>query len=93
MYKRIGVIYPSLNRFTITISQNKAVKENFHAPLLNGFEEQVDEPVERVLVHGVDIGQVCDGEEQHGGPLGHAFVRLAGLVDVGSGFVGNLRVS
>lgn len=33
---------------------------------VNGHDEEVDEPGERVLVHGVDVGQVSDGEEEDG---------------------------
>ena len=31
---------------------------------VDGIDEEVDEPGERVLVHGLDVGQVCDGKEQ-----------------------------
>ena len=34
-------------------------------------DEDVDEPVERVLVHGVNVGQVRDGEEQHASMMSH----------------------
>ena len=34
-------------------------------PLIDGVEEEVDEPGEGVLVHGVNVGQVCDGEEEY----------------------------
>lgn len=34
--------------------------------VLNRHTKQVDEPHERVLVHGLDVGQVRDGEEQDG---------------------------
>ena len=33
-------------------------------PFLDGDVEEVDEPGERVLVHGVNVGQVRDGEEE-----------------------------
>ena len=41
-------------------------KENIHlrVPFLDGDVEEVDEPGERVLVHGVNVGQVRDGEEE-----------------------------
>ena len=35
--------------------------------VVNGHDEEVDEPGEGVLVHGVNVGQVGDGEEQDGG--------------------------
>nr|CAD7410668.1 unnamed protein product [Timema poppensis] len=36
-------------------------------PRLDGHGVQVDEPHQRVLVHGVHVGQVCDAIVQHGG--------------------------
>ena len=35
-----------------------------HIPLADGVEEEVDKPGEGVLVHGVNVGEVCDGEEE-----------------------------
>ena len=36
--------------------------------------EEVLEPDERVLVHGVDLGEVRDREEEKGAALGHGDV-------------------
>lgn len=50
-----------------------------HKPVLDGIDVEVDEPAQRVLVHGVYVGQVSDTEEQDGGVLGNgpvAFSRL-----------------
>ena len=35
------------------------------SPFSNRYVEEVDEPHEGVLVHWVDVGQICSGEEQH----------------------------
>lgn len=35
--------------------------------VVNGQDKEVDEPGQRVLVHGLNVCQVCDGEEQNGG--------------------------
>lgn len=35
--------------------------------VVNGQDKEVDEPGQRVLVHGLNVRQVCDGEEQNGG--------------------------
>lgn len=35
--------------------------------VVNGQDKEVDEPGQRVLVHGFNVRQVCDGEEQNGG--------------------------
>ena len=47
--------------------------------------KQADEPGQRVLVHGVDVRQVADGEEQH------RVVRSARLVPLSRGVNLNLR--
>ena len=53
-----------------------------HTPLVDGDEEEVDEPGQRVLVHGVDVGEVRDGEEQHRAVGGHGTVPGPGLLDL-----------
>lgn len=35
--------------------------------VVNGQNKEVDEPGQGVLVHGLNVRQVCDGEEQNGG--------------------------
>ena len=44
-------------------------------------EEDADEPVQRVLVHGVDDAEVGDAEEEDGRVLRHRLVSLARLRD------------
>ena len=46
---------------------------------------QVDEPDERVLVHGLDVRQVGDAEEQDGRVDGDRSVAVARRVDLGLG--------
>ena len=46
---------------------------------------QVDEPDERVLVHGLDVRQVGDAEEQDGRMDGDRSVAVARRVDLGLG--------
>ena len=36
-----------------------------HKPVIDGDDVEVDKPRQRVLVHGVNVGELCDGEEQH----------------------------
>ena len=52
--------------------------------------EEVDEPVERVLVHRVDGGERGDAEEEHSRAVRDGLVRRARLVDLDLGLVGNL---
>lgn len=35
--------------------------------IVNGQNKEVDEPGQGVLVHGLNVRQVCDGKEQNGG--------------------------
>ena len=42
-------------------------KEKINEPLGDRVQEKVDEPGQRVLVHGIDVGQVRDGEEEDAG--------------------------
>lgn len=51
-------------------------------PVMNGADEEADKPAEGVLVHGVDVGQVGDAEEEHGRVLRHGPVRLPRLRDL-----------
>lgn len=54
-------------------------KPETRSPVVNRVDVKVHKPDERVLVHGVDVGQVCDAEEQHRRMLGDgpvAFSRL-----------------
>lgn len=47
-----------------------------HSPILNRVNVEVDKPTERVLVHGVYVGQISNAEEQDGGVLGNGSVTL-----------------
>ena len=48
----------------------------------DGLDVEIDEPDQRVLVHGLDVGQVTDAEEQDGGMGGHRPVAIASLVNL-----------
>ena len=58
--------------------------------VVDGPLEQVGEPLQGVLVHGVDVGHVRDAEEEDGGVERHRLVPLPGLVDLLLGHVGDL---
>lgn len=49
--------------------------------VLKGFAEEVDEPAQRILVHGVNVGQIGDAEEKNGCMLGDGSIALSGLSD------------
>lgn len=47
---------------------------------MNRVDEEINKPAKGVLVHGVNVCQVCNAEEQHGGMLCNrsiAFSRLS----------------
>ena len=46
-----------------------------------GRDKQADEPWKRILVHGVDIAQVCNGKEQHCSGITTRLVVRTGSVD------------
>lgn len=50
--------------------------------VVDGVGEEVDEPVEGELIHGVEGGQVPQGKEEDGGSDGHGAVAQAGRVDL-----------
>ena len=50
--------------------------------ILDGEVEEVDEPGQGVLVHGLDVGQVSDGEEENGAVHCNLGVAHAGLVNL-----------
>ena len=50
--------------------------------VLNGQVKQVDEPNQRVLVHGFDVGQICYGEEENGAVDGDPRVTHPRLVNL-----------
>ena len=46
--------------------------------VINAEHKQHDEPVERILVHGVNVSQISNREEQDGGVDGDGFVAHTG---------------
>lgn len=62
-------------------------------PVMNGADVEVDKPDEGVLVHGVDVGQICNAEEQHGRVLCHRPVRLPRLCDLQLRLLCNLHIN
>ena len=48
----------------------------------DGQQVEVDEPLQRVLVHRVDVGQVGEAEEERGRVGGHWFVLEARRIDL-----------
>ena len=57
--------------------------------LLDGHDEEVEEPGERVLVHGVDVGEVGYREEQYRRVDGDRLVGHSRRVDLLLGLLGN----
>ena len=58
---------------------------------MDGHRIEVQEPGQRVLVHGVDVWQVGDAEEQNRRMFRDRSVTLARLVDLLLRFHGNLK--
>mmetsp|Transcript_14307 Transcript_14307/g.34751 ORF Transcript_14307/g.34751 Transcript_14307/m.34751 type:complete len:352 (+) Transcript_14307:1461-2516(+) len=48
----------------------------------NGSHEEVDEPREGVLIHGLDLGEVRNREEQHSGVLAAGLIPHPGKIDL-----------
>lgn len=65
---------------------------SFSSPVMYGADIEVDKPVERVLIHGVDVGQVCDTEEEDGGVLSNGSVALPRLSYFNLSLLCNLKV-
>jgi len=61
------------------------------APVVDGDEVEVDKPGQRVLVHGVNVGEVCDGEEQHRAMGSHGPVPRTGLLYLSFCLISNLE--
>ena len=38
---------------------------HLNVPVLDGHDEEIDEPGEGVLVHGVDVGKFSQAEKEH----------------------------
>ena len=50
--------------------------------VLDGGHEEVGEPRQRVLVHGLDDAEVADAEEEHRGEIAAGGVALPGQVNI-----------
>ena len=61
------------------------------APVVDGDEVEVDEPGQGVLVHGVNVGEVCDGEEQHRTMGSHGTIPCTGLLYLSLCLISNLE--
>ena len=48
----------------------------------DGLDVEVDEPGQRVLVHGLNVGQVRDAEEQDGRMGGHGTIPVPSLINL-----------
>ena len=58
----------------------------------NAVEEDADEPLERVLVHRVDVGQIGDAEEEDLSVDGDWNVLTARYVDIPLSLLGDLHL-
>ena len=56
------------------------VLNHTHIPLTDGIEEEVDKPGEGVLVHGVNVGEVRDGEEEDRAVSSHGTIASTRLL-------------
>ena len=61
-------------------------------PVMYGHDVQVNEPGERVLVHRVNVGQICYGEKQDGRVFGDWSIPLPRLFNLPLGFLTNLFI-
>lgn len=57
---------------------------------MNRHDVEVDKPGQRVLVHGVNVGEVSDGEEENGGVFGDGTVAHTTRVNLLLGLLCNL---
>lgn len=65
---------------------------SYSPPVMYGVDIEVDKPVERVLIHGIDVGQVCDTEEEDGGVLSDGSVALPRFSYFNLSFLCDLKV-
>lgn len=65
---------------------------SYSPPVKYGVDIEVDKPVERVLIHGVNVGQVCNTEEEDGGVLSDGSVALSRLGYFNLSLLCNLKV-
>lgn len=65
---------------------------SYSPPVMYGVDIEVDKPVERVLIHGVDVGQVCNTEEEDGGVLSNGSVAFPRLSYFNLSLLCNLKV-
>lgn len=59
-------------------------------PVMNRHDVEVDKPGQWVLVHGVNVGEVSDGEEENGGVFGDGTVAHTTRVNLLLGLLCNL---
>lgn len=59
-------------------------------PVVNRHDVEVDKPGQWVLVHGVNVGEVSDGEEENGGVFGDGTVSHTTRVNLLLGLLCNL---
>lgn len=59
-------------------------------PVVNRHDVEVDKPGQWVLVHGVNVGEVSDGEEENGGVFGDGTVAHTTRVNLLLGLLSNL---
>lgn len=59
-------------------------------PVVNRHDVEVDKPGQWVLVHGVNVGEVSDGEEENGGVFGDGTVAHTTRVNLLLGLLCNL---
>lgn len=57
---------PSMSKKSKMQFKHQECKVYTYIPVLNAHDEEVNKPGQRVLIHGINVGQVSDGEEQNG---------------------------
>ena len=77
----INVAYQSVFLFYYNFHFKINLDSNLSLPLLNGQNVEIDKPGQRVLVHGVDVRQIGDWEEQDGGMLSDGTVTHTGCIN------------
>lgn len=57
---------PSMSKNSKMQFKHQECKVYTYIPVLDAHDEEVNKPGQRVLIHGINVGQVSDGEEQNG---------------------------
>jgi len=57
--------------------------------IINTLSKQIREPLQRVLIHRINYGQINDCKEENWSPVSNRSVNFSGLIDL---FLGNLRL-